>query len=503
MSFLCANVAPIVVAAVASVVVWAYGGIRGEILPAFVPWLVAFLIEVIVCFPQRHRGESAYEARERAWRAMKRDPLVWVSVGLLVLLAVPFVNNGLCPLCDAAVISQGVDPEPHVPFLPFCVDRRAHLNVFLWFALALPALVAVRHSLTRRGKRLVLQLIVWNGFAVAALGFVQNAMGAPGPLWWSQGEGHSAATFFATFGYPNMGGDYFAVLFGVAVALWRDRLEQMRRERQEGDSSKTAGLGRNLFWQTHFFLIPAAVFFFAALNTLSRAAILLVSTTAIIYLAHTLASAAARMRKVKRVLFGVWSLAFVGLILFLATLFMPEKIQKEMHTVDTVETLDRVTGKGQYHARVATALWRDHLLFGCGGWGYAHLCGLKMTPEELKHIQLSGGANVHNDYLQFLAEHGLVGLGAMVALAALLLWPVVGDWKRLVRQARFTKRNGLASPVQIFALPAPAFTLLIADCVTVVHAFGDCPLRSPAILMLFYIVLAAIPGFVKRPSGAH
>lgn len=503
MSFLCANVAPIVVAAVASVIVWVYGGIRGEFLPAFVPWLVAFLIEVIVCFPQRHRGESAYEARERVWYAMKRDPLVWVSLGLLLLLAVPFVNNGLCPLCDAAAISQGIDPEPPVPFVPFCVDRRAHLNVFLWFAIAMPVLVAVRHSLTRRGKRLVLQLVVWNGFAVAILGFVQNALGAPGPLWWRLGEGQSSVAFFATFGYPNMGGDYFAVLFGVAVALWRDRSEQMRKERQDRDVSKTAGPERNRFWQTHFFLIPAAVFFFAALNTLSRAAILLASVTAVVYLAHALASAAARMRKVKRVLFGIWSLALVGLILFLATLFMPEKIQKEMHTVDTVETLDRVTGKGQYHARVATALWKDHLLFGCGGWGYAHLCRLKMTPEELKNIQMSGGANVHNDYLQFLAEHGLVGFGAMVALVVLLVWPVVGDWKRLVRQTRFTKRNGIAAPVQIFALPAPAFILLVAASVTVIHAFGDCPLRSPAVLTLFYIVLAAVPGFIAKSADSH
>ena len=503
MSFLCANAAPIVVAAVASAIVWVYGGIRGELLPSFVPWLVAFLIEVIVCFPQRHRGESAYEARERAWRAMKRDPLVWVSAGLLALLAVPFVNNGLCPICDAAAISQGIDPKPPLPFLPFCVDRRAHLNVFLWFALALPSLVAVRHALTRRGKRLVLQLVVWNGFAVAVLGFVQNALGAPGPLWWSLGDNRSPVTFFATFGYPNMGGDYFAVLFGIAVSLWRDRIGQVRLTRQGRDISKMAGPERNQFWQTHFFLIPAAVFFFAALNTLSRAAILLVSVTAIVYLAHALVSAAARMRKVKRVLFGVWSLAFVGLILFLATLFMPEKIQKEMQTVDTVETLDRVTGKGQYHARVATALWRDHLLFGCGGWGYAHLCGLKMTPEELKHVQVSGGANVHNDYLQFLAEHGVVGFGAMVTLAALLIWPIVGDWKRLIRQVRFTKRSGVPSPVQIFALPAPAFILLVAASVTVIHAFGDCPLRSPAILMLFYVVLASVPGFIEKSSGSH
>ena len=106
---------------------------------------------------------------------------------------------------------------------------------------------------------------------------------------------------------------------------------------------------------------------------------------------------------------------------------------------------------------------------------------------------------MHNDYLQFLVEHGLVGLGALVAFALLLLWPVFRTWAWLVKGSRFqSKRDRPPQPVQIFALPAPAFCILTADSVALLHAFGDCPLRSPAILTLFFVSLAAIPGFLPK-----
>ena len=499
MSFLFNNVTAIVVALVSSALVWVFGGTRGDLLPAFVPWLFAIMLEVIFFFPQRHYGETTYEARARVWAALKRDPVVWVSAGLLILLLIPFVNNGLCPVCDAAKIAQGIDPEPPATFLPFCVNRHDHMNVVLWFALALPCLVAVRDCLTRSGKRLVIELIVWNGAAVAALGFLQEALSAPGPLWCTLPDGSASQGFFSTFGYPNMAGDYFVTLFGLAVALWRDRYEQDRLLRQAKDVSALAENGRGAFWRRHYFLIPATVFFFAALNTLSRAAIILSTATACLYFLHTLISFLHRMRRVRRVYVGVWSLAVFGLLVFCANVYMPKSLQKEVDSLGTLEVLDRVTGRGQYHSRVATEIWKNHKLFGCGGWGYVHFCIPTMTPEERKGLQRVGGSNVHNDHLQFLAEHGLVGFGAMVSLVFLLVAPVGRGWRRLVRDLRFKKGKDLpAKPIQIFALPAPVFFILLTALSTTIHAFGDCPLRSPAVLTLFYVSLAAMPGFMPK-----
>jgi len=506
MSFLYNNVAAVTVALVASVMVWLFGGTRGDLLPSVVPWLFALMVEVLFCFPQRHRNESTYAARSRVWHAIKKDPVVWISLGLLGLLLVPFMNNGLCPSCDVRLIASGLDPQPPIPFLPFCVNRLDHLNVVLWFLIVLPALVLVRHGLTRRGKRMVLQLIMWNGAAVAVEGFVQAATGAPGPLWNGDSglAGNRPGTFFATFGYPNMAGDYFTTMFGLAVALWRDHYEQMRKERALLTKAGETDIRPLLFWNQHYFLIPAALFFFAALNTLSRAAIILVTTTTVVYFLHTLVSFLSGMSRARRVTVGVWSLVIFGLLVFFARMFMPENMQREVHSLEAVGVLDRMTGKGEHHATAATALWKDHLLFGCGGWGYAHLGLRKLKPEERRRAVTVGGINVHNDHLQFLAEHGLVGFGAMTAIALLLLVPVFSDWRRLVNQCRFKKGKDLPpKPVLIFALPAPVFFILITILTTFIHAFSDCPLRSPAILMLYFVSMAALPGFMPKMEEEH
>ena len=161
--------------------------------------------------------------------------------------------------------------------------------------------------------------------------------------------------------------------------------------------------------------------------------------------------------------------------------------------------LDRVTGKGQYHVRVATQIWKDHFLFGVGGWGYKHFCIQYMTDKELRQLQMVGGINVHNDYLQFLAEHGIAGFGLLVAVVLLMLWPLGRIWRVLVESVRFvpTKQQP-PQPILIFVLPAPVFCILATAVATLIHSFGDCPLRSPAVLSLFLVSLAAVDGYLPR-----
>ena len=359
MSFLVNNVAAIAVGAVISVLGWMFGGTRGGLLVPVVPWLFVMMIEVLVCFPQRRAYENTYDARDRVWREIKKDPLTWVAVGFMVLLALPFVNNGLCVNCDADAIAQGLSADPPMRFLPFCVSRIDHLNVFLWFAAALPAMLIVRHGLEPCGKRLVLELAVWNGVALAVLGFVQHALDAPGPLW-SEASGlvmGSVGDFFSTFGYPNMAGDYFTLLFGISIALWRDCCLRQKDARKAQDISGGASPRPHAFWASHYFLIPAAVFFYAALNTLSRAAIMLATVSAVVYFLHAFVTYLAKLHRAQRVKAAALGLLAVGAMVFAASMFAPDKLRREVDTIGTTEVLDRVSGRGQYHVRVATAIW--------------------------------------------------------------------------------------------------------------------------------------------------
>lgn len=498
MSFVADNFSVLFVALAVSLMGWLYGGTQADVIASSVPWLMLFMAEVVFFFPQKHRGESTYQARTRVWKALKNDPLVWLSIAFMALLTVPFVNNGLCVSCDRELIALGHSPLPPIKFLPFCVNRAQHLNVFLWFAISLSAMIAVKHSLADRGKRMLLKLIVWNGFALAILGFVQTVSDAPGPLWQEMKNVAKAGTFFSTFGYPNMAGDYFTTLFGLSIALWRDsnlRIDQELKESRAPSEKKKY----KLFWRRNLVLVTTLLFFFASISTLSRAAIMLVSVMLIICFVHSLVSITHKMHRKDRLRYGTVAVMIIGLSAFFAIISLPEDVQHEINTLNSGEVLTRVTGKGQYHVRVATQIWRDNFMFGCGGWGYKHFCIPKMTPEEIQHIQSVGGINVHNDYLQFLAEHGIVGFGMLFAMVVMLLSPVAVAWRRLAKAARFMDRKKAPpSPVQIFAMPAPVFIILTTTVATLIHAFADCPLRSPAVLSLFFVSLAALTGFLPK-----
>lgn len=529
MWFLYDNLVAIQVAAVCAAFAWIFGGTVPSALLPTVPWLLAILFEAMICFPQRHAGETTYEARARVWRRIGRDPLTWLVIVFVVMLIVPFFNKGLCPVCNYPEIAfDGKSAAAPIPLVPFCVDHEEHLTVVMWFVPALTAMLAVRHALLKRGKRVLLELIVWNGFLLSIVGMCQSATGAVGPLW-QELEG-TRAYFFSTFGYPNMAGDYFTTLFGLTIGLWRWKVDVAYREEAEknGGAESSGGESHKAFWRKHLLMIPAVFFFFSAMMTLSRAAILLSSLLAIVFFVHTLSCFLKRMQKVKRVKVVAVNLIVLVLIATVFFVFISdqthrriksaggaeevveekggfrEDFKRELESVDMASVLDRTSGNGQYHVRVAFSVWKDHPFFGCGGWGYKHFCIPKMTDEEFEQLQQIGGINVHNDYMQFLAEHGAVGLLLLFSFIVALVWPLGRVWRALVGAVRFTKpKDQPPKPIAIFALPAPVFCILATALATMLHALGDCPLRSPAVLTLFFVSLAAMDGFLPRLKDEH
>lgn len=507
MRFLSDNISVLCVFIVCAAFAWLFGGTRSEYLLPVIPWLTVLMVEICLCFPQRHADESSYEARERLWRDLKKDPILWLMLCFVAVLTIPFLNKGLCPICDYPAIAAGAEAAPPIPLIPFCVNRSEHLTVVLWFVPALSAALCVKHALLKRGKCLLVSLIVWNGLLLGILGALQQMTGARGPLWVS--DAVQDAYFFSTFGYPNMAGDYFTTLFGLAVGLWRWRVDEMRaRTHNRSSVGRTEGGAHHekegvrrvpAFWKVHYHLIPAVIFFFCAMDTLSRAAVILVTILSVVLFLHSFVCFIAHMKKAKRVKAGALSVLVLLMIATCAVMFMPEDLQQEVNTLNSTEVLNRVTGKGQYHVRVATKIWKDHFLFGVGGWGYKHFCIPYMTEKDLRNMQVVGGINVHNDYLQFLAEHGIVGFGLFAAIVVLLLWPFGVVWRAMVESVRFIPtKDQPPQPVQVFVIPPPAFFIFLTAISTFIHGLGDCPLRSPAVLTLFLVSLAAIDGYLPR-----
>jgi len=498
MAFLFKNLPVFLVFATLAAFAWLHGGARADALMPTIPWLWAFLFEALLFFPQRRSHEDPLAARRRVWHGLRGDPLFYVTLAFLFLLVLPFTNRGLCPECDAAKILAGAVAEPPIPYAPFCLDAAEHFGVFIWFLPALTAMLATKHALGRSGKRLLMEMLVWNAAALAVLGFVQRGTGATSAFWGSTPAG---SDFFSVFGYPNMAGAFFTMAFAFSVGVWQGHVAEVAElphiDRNKGSVSKER---MNRFLRAHYALAAVVLNFFGAICTLCRAALILVFSLALLaFLYYECSLLLARSHRAKR----VKSAAFVfgGALVFLlaVSVFSPPGVTKELGTLDANAVADRVSGKAQYHTRVALAIFKDHPFFGVGGWGYRHHFRQYLAPSEYNQIQTVGGVNVHNDYMQFLCEHGAVGAGLLLAIFIMLLTPIFSDWYRLLQAARFTKSDKAPPmPRAIYCLPAGTFWILLGNLALMIHAFGDCPMRSGACLSTFFVTLAASTGYVSR-----
>ena len=480
-------------------VTWLYGGTRPAPLIETMPWLLALTLEGLLFFPQRRAYEDIVQARSRVWRDLGHDPLLYLVLAFLVLLIVPIFNHGLCPNCDSAAIAAGMDPKPPVPFLPYCVNVRDHVGVMTWFVPAFLAALAVRHALTREGKRVFLEMAVWNGVALAVFGFIEQATGATF-VFWEKPE--HPVYFFSVFGYPNAAGAFFTMTFAFSVGLWRYHAKETDFLREANSGRRTVGPS-NYWLRAHYPLAAVVLTLFAVLYTRSRAAILLMTvlatTSGVYVILEMLGANVERARRLKTIICVTVGLVIIGITVLV---FAPKEISAEMKTADLAAIADRVTGKTEWHAEASLELFKGHPLFGIGGWGYRHLCLPYVPPRARREFGLwysRGGANVHNDHLQFLCEHGAVGLALLLAMLALLAWPVCVVWGRLYRASRFARgAKAPPKPKAIFALPAAAFWILAGEICVLIHAFGDCPLRGAGVLTLLFATLPAAEGFIPH-----
>ena len=489
--------------------IWGGGGGHSDALMPTVAWLYLFLFEGLLFFPQRRPCEDALSARHRCWRALGRDPLLWATVLFLVLLLIPLVNRALCPVCDFAKIhelaaSAHVDPEdvakPPIPFFPYCVDLKEHFDVVVWFLPALTAMLAAKHALLRQGKRVLMEMLVWNAAAMAVFGFVEMATGAEFPYWT---KAPAPVNFFSTFSYPNRAGSYFVMAFAFSVGLWQHRVSEAAAAPRDAQNKPVRQRILLRWLRAHYPLAAVTLNFFGALCTLSRAAMILLFVLAalafVYYECALLFARHERTRCIRNAAFGVGGAL---LCLLMVSVVAPPGMSRELGTLSANGVADRVTGKTEYHVRVATDLFKDHPVFGVGGWGYRHLCRTKMTEKENANVWCTGGANVHNDYLQFLCEHGSVGCLLLLAIFLLLVAPLFMAWYGLYRTARFTKEDKAPpKPRAIYCLPAGAFWILLGDTALLIHAFGDCPMRAGSILGLFFVSLACAEGYLPREQG--
>lgn len=467
---------------------WIHGGTRPDLLLPVIPWLSFLALELMLVFPQAKSDETLSEARARVFAALIRDPLFYFALLLTAYLCFPFANVAGQPEYNAA-LDVWRNPPPPTKLLPFCVDTKEHAVILLWFPPALIAALGAKHGLLKKSKRLLFESLCWNGAVLSAFGFWQLMTGAQSIFWGTQKFSH----FFATFGYPNFAGAYFTLLFALSAGLWINKacIGIIGPMRVKGTFEEPS------LWERHYMLGATLLNFAGAIASLSRAAILLSGLVLLALGIYILAGLWQRLDTGGRVKAAVSAAIVVGLFGIFLKVFAPDPLKKEISTITPTEIIGRVSGRNQYHNHMALKIFRDHHWFGVGGWGYPHYLLSYISPEQKKSMQITGGANVHNDTLQFLAEHGVVGFtliaSCAVALLASLVWHTFKMCRKLVAHGI---GKGSMRPVWLYIIPPAVVAVAVGVIATVCHSLGDLPFRCPAVLIVWVLAFVCVTGYI-------
>ncbi len=455
---------------------WARGGSSPAYMWAL-PWLCLGLLEIMLLLPPAHRGETPQGAVKRMLGGIFLDPITYIGIALVGFLLIQWLN-GPCELVENAEAFSGWDYEPP-PWktMPFCVVREEALQVLIWFLAVVSAVIAVRHAMRPSARYFILKLFVANGALLSILGFVQ-LLKSPGKLFWYR---PIPVYFFATFGYPNHAGTFFTMMTALTMGLIL---------RAIGNKGRRA----EVTWLAIAFCLNAAGIY----GSLCRAAIVMGSLIIAAGLVYGLIYLWNRISRVK-VLATAVIVAAVAVCACVLALVPGSPLKKEIDTIDFSHLASVYEGDREELGQAALEIWKDHSWTGVGGWGFRRYVALYMPEDRWHYLQTSGRANVHNDALQFLCEHGVIGFGLMVALALALLGHALVRLPLIRRETNSTT----GQPRSWFESVSPCvWGAFAAIAAMAVHSTIDLPFRSIANTLVWFVLLACLPGFMPSKESS-
>ena len=217
----------------------------------------------------------------------------------------------------------------------------------------------------------------------------------------------------------------------------------------------------------------AALFLVGIIYSLSRMGFLVALSSLFAMAALTVgpALASARLR---------WlSLGVIALLVILIFVFLPP--DQLITRFAELASTDKVSGDTRLH------FWRETLpliaaypLFGCGLGGFESAFRRFQTTETLFSVDFT-----HNDYLQFLAELGVIGFTMLAVFLGGIVWKTVGAaWKEQDVDGRYLAIACAGSLIAIL-----------------LHSMVDFNLQIPANAMVFSWVCGLSVGlyFKARP----
>lgn len=443
---------------------WVWSG--GHHLYAWPMGLLAALAALaLVARPLLFR--MAPDERSACWRGLARDPVLWVGGAFVLLLFVRW-RNAWWPLkIEEGAASEWFTGQPAVAWLPWAVtSSEAGILAFGYFNALVLALLA-RHGLqSRRAIRHLFGALLVNASLLAAFGLVQYVSGTDALYWTVPCTRH----FFASFYYENHAGQYFYLMFGLAVGY---TLYYLCAHPRRPSRRFLVAMGTVL-----------ALTYLAGVFSLSRMAIVFVTLLFVLGAWYLVRHAPAYLTPLSRLhmITGLAAICILGLVLVSGTL--GEDIRDDFARSRPGQNLiEQALQARSWQWEAAGRIWLQHPVLGVGSYGFRYFLPFYTPGGKLSQLAQEHAGQVHNDLLNFLCEQGLVGTALALALLFLLLRPA---W-----------RTG-AGQRELLRFP------LLAAVLVLLHSLIDLPFLSPAVFGAWFLLVAACGRYAElRSSGGE
>ena len=433
-------------------------------------WLSFLAAAWTVLEPSRRVDETLHDARFRVASSIARDPLFWLSLLLVIIAAIRWLNGGVAMAYDAEKRAWGL-AEAALPFLPGGVTGSGYLP----FAAAVGAAVlmqACRHALGKSARVCFL-------FASAFLAGVAALVAALACVFGNSAALLQAACSTVDASYPGMA--FGLCLVGSMVAM--------------------AGAFERK-WNRAMPLLAIAVggcvvglYLFA-----SDMVILAHCVCVVLALACSLAYAHRRMGGlVVPKCLAFLLIAVVPPVLFIMGV-VPEEVKAQKLAFFFGEEGSKLVPDGFFALRsalseIAEKVWKENpwLGTGVGTFGF----DIRFNAKEADWaVFASNQAGALNGWLQMLAERGIAGVTFFVVSPLFLLWTYVFRAFHAVSGVLSNSRYGLGGLIFHPACAVgPIAVAVVAACGFFDHSFW-----RPEVMMLTVAMFAMAGSAFPAPK---
>lgn len=453
---------------------WALGGMRpwGQ----FTALALSSLAFVAALIPRSYdnRYHSGGNLRLYMWPKLLKFPIFWLGLAYFALILCQIFN----PAWTFRTSTQGwwMESIPYIQWLPHGVEGTPFAMMNGWRTMMIQGaawfmVCALWVGITRRkAAKVILTAVALNGLAVAFVIILQRLTATPKLLWlWDP----PASYFAAGFVYKNHAGEFLCLIVALCLGLAWWHMTQAQRHLEKSHPGAVWALG-------------ALMVLVGQMFTYARAA----TAISVVYLAVITLTYAVHILFRSRggppiIVTAITTLLGVGFMAMAISHMDTDRVWKRFERLLKEDQSISITNR-QIAAQATYEMAQDNLIIGHGGGSFRFLFPLYQQnhPEiftQLAWVKVDRTYKqlprrmyweyAHNDYVQFLAEFGWLGvglgfLGVAFWVAAFWQSALISQWALLII---------VGGPLMVAATAAVDF-----------------PLHNPAVLITMLTVLALV-----------